>query len=143
MLRAAAILSLLATRRADATYTASPNDAITKPECDVNTTVSLRYSSSSKRLYLESADGTARGGCITLKQIWEELCGKVPLYAVNSTSGNACDFATGTWLLTETLYVKDGITLQVRLRVTPDGGCACAWCANGCCWRGKHFSSLA
>lgn len=120
MLRAAAsILSLLAAaaaaaRRADATYTTSPNHAIAKPGCDVNATVSLRYSSSSKRLYVESPDGVTRGGCVTLKKIWTELGGATPLFAVNASTGNVSDVATGTWLLTETLYVKHGITLQVR-----------------------------
>ena len=109
-----AILSLLAAaRRADAADTASPNRVIAKPACDANTTIALRYSASLERLYLESADGTTRGGCVTLKKVWEELAGRVPLYAVNA-SGDVVDAATGTWLLTESVYVKDGITLQVR-----------------------------
>lgn len=114
-LRTAAIVSLLAARRTDAVDTPSPNKAIAKPKCDSTTPVSIRYSSTSARLYLESADRTTRGGCVTLKQIWKELGSKSPLYAVDSDNGDVSNTATGTWLLTETLYVEDGITLQVSL----------------------------
>ncbi|CAN0567845.1 unnamed protein product, partial [Laminaria digitata] len=69
--------------------------------------------SASSRLYLVSADGTTRGGCVTLEQIWEERGGKAPLYAVDPKTGDISDSATGTWLLTEELFVQDGITLQV------------------------------
>lgn len=127
MLRTAAartvtIASLLflassSTRQARAADTRSPNSAIPKPDCDANTTVSVRYSSSSARLYLESADGTTRGGCVTLRGIWEELGGKAPVYAVDPDSGDVSDSVTGTWLLTESLYVEDGITLKVRKRI--------------------------
>ena len=113
MLRMAAIMSLLAARAANAADTASPNDAIDKPDCDSSITVSIRYSSSSERLYLESDDGSTRGGCMTLTEIWEDLDGSAPLYAVDADSGDVSDTVTGTWLLTETLYVEDGITLQV------------------------------
>ena len=112
ILRVAGI-SLLAARAAIAADTASPNDAIDKPDCDSSITVSIRYSSSSERLYLESDDGSTRGGCMTLTEIWEDLDGSAPLYAVDADSGDVSDTATGTWLLTETLYVEDGITLQV------------------------------
>eukprot|EP00904_Undaria_pinnatifida_P005798 jgi/Undpi1/2348/HiC_scaffold_13.g05731.m1 len=114
MLRVAAALSLLAIKAADAADTASPNDAIDKPDCDSSITVSIRYSSSSERLYLESDDGSTRGGCVTLTEIWEERGGKAPLYAVDPDSGDVSDTATGTWLLTESLYVEDGITLEVH-----------------------------
>lgn len=93
--------------------TASPNEPIPKPECDASITVSIRYSSSSARLYLESADGSTRGGCVTLQQIWEARKGKAPLYAVDSVTGAVSTTATGTWLLEEALYVEDGITLNV------------------------------
>lgn len=124
MLRTAAIVSLLAaTRRADAADTASPNDAIAKPGCDSSTTVSLRYSSSSERVYVESEDGSTRGGCITLTEIWEWLDGDAPLYAVDPDSGDVSDTATGTWLLTEHLWIEDGITLEVKFI-----------CSLGICW---------
>ena len=114
MLRTAGlVMSLLAARLVDAADTASPNDPIPKPECDSNITVSVRYASSSERLYLESADDSTRGGCVTLTQIWESRDGRAPLYAVDSSSGDVSDTATGTWLLTESLYVQDGITLKV------------------------------
>lgn len=51
---------------------------------------------------------------MTLTEIWEDLDGSAPLYAVDPDSGDVSDSVTGTWLLTETLYVEDGITLQVK-----------------------------
>ena len=95
--------------------TASPNEAIPKPACNSSISVSVRYSSSSERLYLESADGSTRGGCVNLTEIWDDRNGKPPLYAVDPDTGNVSDAATGTWLLTEGLHVEDGITLQVLL----------------------------
>lgn len=100
--------------QAQAADTPSPNSPIEKPDCDANTTVSVRYSSSSARLYLESADGATRGGCVTIRAIWEELGGSAPVYAVDPDSGAVSDTVTGTWLLSESLYVEDGITLKVR-----------------------------
>ena len=115
--RVAAIMGLLAGTRAAAKNTASPNSAIPKPTCDPSLSVSLRYSHSSERLYVESANGSTRGGCITLTEIWEQLDGDGPLYAVKSSNGDISSSATGTWLLTEHLWIEDGITLQVRVRV--------------------------
>ena len=108
-----ALMSMLALKLATAADTESPNDPIPKPECDSSTAVSIRYSSVSARLYLESADGSTRGGCVTLQQIWEERGGKEPLYAVDSDTGDVSATVTGTWLLTEELFVEDGITLKV------------------------------
>ena len=109
----ATLLSVLALQVATAADTESPNEPIPKPECDSNTTVAIRYSSTSARLYLESVNGSTRGGCVTLNDIWVERAGKEPLYAVDSETGEISANATGTWLLTEELYVEDGITLQV------------------------------
>ena len=116
LLRTTAVtVSLLsACSRVKAADTPSPNEPIAKPECDPSIAVSLRYSGTSQRLYLESPDGITRGGCITLAEIWEQLEGDPPLYAANHGSGGASRTITGTWLLTESLYVEDGITLQVR-----------------------------
>eukprot|EP00904_Undaria_pinnatifida_P005809 jgi/Undpi1/2358/HiC_scaffold_13.g05741.m1 len=108
------MVSMLALKLSAATDTVSPNEPIPKPECDANATVSIRYSSTSQRLYLESADGTTRGGCVTLNDIWVERGGKAPLYAVDAETGAVSTNATGTWLLTEELYIEDGITLQVH-----------------------------
>ena len=112
MLLTFAVMTLLAARGADAADTASKNKAISKPSCKSSTKVSIRYSSSSKRLYLESADGKTRGGCVTLEDIWKDLDGGAPLYAVKASSGDVSSSVTGTWLLTESLYVEDGITLH-------------------------------
>eukprot|EP00904_Undaria_pinnatifida_P009115 jgi/Undpi1/5333/HiC_scaffold_2.g00614.m1 len=110
----AVLLSMLALKMAAAQDTESPNESIPKPECDASIPVLIRYSSATARLYVVSADGDARGGCVTLAQIWEERKGKAPLYAVDAQSGNITNSATGTWLLTEELFVQDGITLQVH-----------------------------
>ena len=107
------LMSMLALKLATAADTESPNDPIPKPECDSSTAVSIRYSSASARMYLESADGSSRGGCVTLQQIWEERGGKEPLYAVDPDTGDVSATVTGTWLLTEELFVEDGITLKV------------------------------
>lgn len=93
--------------------TASPNEPIPKPECDPDVAVSIRYAGTTGRLYLESSDGETRGGCVTLGQIFEARAGKAPLYAVDPESGGVTETVTGTWLLTEELYVEDGITLKV------------------------------
>ena len=108
-----AALSILALKLVDAVDTESPNEPIPKPECDASIPVSIRYSSASSRLYIASADGTTRGGCVTLNQIWKERGGKAPLYAVDPESGSISDSVTGTWLLREELFVQDGVTLQV------------------------------
>lgn len=102
--------SFLGLELAAAANTASPNKAIAKPKCDSSKSVSVRYSSGSERLYLEAS---SRGACITVKEVWERLRGKAPLYAVDSSSGDVSKTATGTWLLTESLYIEDGVTLQV------------------------------
>lgn len=109
MLRVAPIVGLLAARAVDA---ALPNPVIDKPDCNPNMTVSIRYSTSLARLYLESGNGSTRGGRMTLTEIWEDLGGSAPLYAVDN-GGEVSDTATGVWLLTESLYVQDGVTLQV------------------------------
>ena len=124
--RAGVMASLLlasSKHQAGAMDTPSPNSPIVKPGCEANTTVSVRYSSSSARLYLESADGTTRGGCVTIRGIWEELDGSPPIYAVDPDSGDVSDSVTGTWLLSESLYVEDGITLKVS------GSCVVCMCS--------------
>lgn len=116
----------------NSTDTPSPNEPIPKPECDANQTVSVRYSATTGRLYLEAAVVGQRGGCVTIEQIWTARGGgtktgaKAPLYAVDPVSGAVSENITGTWLLEEDLYVEDGITLKVRgwlvWRVRPAAG---------------------
>lgn len=118
---AAAVFGLLAVTTslvaAQTKDTPSPNNPIPKPVCNVSQDVSIRYSSSTKRLYVEGMldekNQTIRGGCVTLNEIFLAREGKPPLFAVNSTTGAREVNATGTWLLTEELFVEDGITLQV------------------------------
>ena len=89
------------------------NIAIPKPECDMSMDFAVRYASTTKRLYVESIDGT-RGGCATLSQIWEKI-GKLdlgPLYPVDLLN-DPSPVETGVWLLAEDLYIEDGITLDV------------------------------
>ncbi|CAN0390933.1 unnamed protein product, partial [Ectocarpus fasciculatus] len=101
------------------TDTPSPNTPIPKPECNSTQPVSIRYSATTGRLYLEAGVEGERGGCVTVDQIWEARGGgtatgaKAPLYAVDPVSGEYSDVMTGTWLLEEDLYVEDGITLKV------------------------------
>lgn len=119
-LRKATLLGVVALKLASAKDTPSPNKPIPKPECDDNINVSIRYNSASARLYVESADGNTRGGCVTLQQIWEKQGGEVPLYAINPKTGDVSNTATGTWLLTKEMYVEDGITLKVCLNNSCD-----------------------
>lgn len=92
---------------------AADNEVIEEPKCDSSKDVNVRYASSTKRLYLEAGDSGERGGCSTLTDIFIARAGKAPLYAVDPDSGDRVDEPTGTWLLTESLYVEDGITLNV------------------------------
>lgn len=98
------------------TVLASDNEAIEEPACDNSKAVNVRFSATSKRLYLESTDGYEGGGCVTLGQIFEARDEKAPLFAVNPSTGERVENATGTWLLTQSLYVEDGITLNVSPR---------------------------
>lgn len=90
------------------------NTVIPKPACDATKSVSVRYSSTSERLYLESFVDGERGGCVTLGQIFTARSGKEPLYAVDPVSGERVDDPTGTWLITANVMVEDGVTLNVR-----------------------------
>lgn len=89
------------------------NDVIPEPDCDESMSVSVRYSSTSARLYVEADTPGERGGCMTLSHIFSHRDGKEPLYAVDPDTGERTPNATGTWLLTESLYVEDGVTLKV------------------------------
>ena len=132
-------LSVAGANLAAAVDTPSPNLPIPKTPCDSNITVSIRYAETTKRLYLESADNVTRGGCVTLGDIWEYRAGKAPLYAVDPVSGDVSANATGTWLLTEELYVEDGITLQVSSAAK--GGRLCMRSVS--CTYGSTFRSVA
>ena len=91
------------------------NEVIPKPTCDSTTGVSVRYASTTKRVYLESVDG-ARGGCTTPTEIWETLKqtkNGSPLHPFDTVSGEISLEYTGSWILTEDLYVLDGITFNI------------------------------
>lgn len=92
---------------------AADNAVIEEPSCDSSKSVSIRYASTTKRLYVEASTAGARGGCATLTDIFDARDGKGPLYPVNPSTGARVSSPTGTWLLTEELYVEDGITLNV------------------------------
>lgn len=117
-LRKATFLGVVALKLASAKDTPSPNKPIPKPDCDADIAVSIRYNAGSARLYVESADGRTRGGCVTLEQIWRQQVVGAPLYAVDPKTGDVSDTATGTWLLTEEMYVEDGVTLKVCLQAS-------------------------
>ena len=78
--------------------------------------ISVRYSPDLKRVSVEpSSDSRGQGGCASLTQIWETLppVQDSPLYAINAITNAVSDVPTGTWLLTEDLYIEHGITLRV------------------------------
>lgn len=79
------------------------NTPIPKPVCDASKNISVRYSSTSQRIYLESLDGT-RGGCATPTSVYEALGVTSPLYPLETP---------GEWMLDESLYVLDGIVFNV------------------------------
>ena len=81
------------------------NSVIPKPECDTSKKVSVRYSGTSERLYVEKTDGI-RGGCITLTEIYNIIGPNGPLYPISGEDG--------VWNLDETLYIEDGVTLNVH-----------------------------
>lgn len=103
----------------NSTGTPSPNEPIPKPECNSSIPVSVRYSATTGRLYLEALNNGTRGGCVTLDQIWEARGGgakggaKAPLFAIDPVTGAVSENITNYWLLEEDLYVEDGITLKV------------------------------
>lgn len=104
-------------------FVVAENDPIPQPECDANKTVSIRYASTTARLYLEAAVSGDRGGCVTLTDIFEARAGQGPLYPVDPADGTRVEAATGTWLLTEDLYIEDGITLNVsRQHISGNAG---------------------
>lgn len=83
---------------------AQANTPIPKPVCDTSKEVSVRYSSTSQRIYIESLDGS-RGGCTSLSSVYQALGDTSPLYPLEKP---------GEWLLEESLYILDGITLNIH-----------------------------
>ena len=80
------------------------NTPIPKPTCDFAKEVSVRFASSSNRIYVESLDGS-RGGCMTLRGIYDRLSPeKSPVYPLDTP---------GEWYLESELFSLDGITLQI------------------------------
>ena len=67
--------------------------------CDPSINVSVRYSSSSNRIY---AEAEKRGGCITLSELSENIKNS-PLYSIGDNM----------WNLDSDLYIEDGVTLNV------------------------------
>lgn len=90
------------------------NGIIARQPCDSSTAISVRYAGSSRRVYVENADGR-RGGCATMTDIYNAIKHRtdalIPIYPSNSSEA---PYITGTWLLSEDLYVVDGVTLNVR-----------------------------
>lgn len=91
---------------------AGANTPIPKPSCDATKTVSVRYSSTSQRIHLESVDGSC-GGCATPTSVYEALGAASPLYPLETL---------GEWMLDESLYVLDGIVVNVY---GTEKGCDC------------------
>lgn len=82
---------------------AQANTPVPKPICDSSKDVSVRYSSTSQRIYLESVDGS-RGGCASPTSVYQALGEASPLYPLETP---------GEWMLDESLYILDGIVLNV------------------------------
>jgi len=80
------------------------NTPIPKPSCDFSKEVSVRFASSSNRIYIESVDGS-RGGCSSLTHIYETLGHEQSSVYPLETSGE--------WFLESELYILDGITLEI------------------------------
>lgn len=79
------------------------NTPIPKPICDASKEISVRYSSTSQRIYIESLDGS-RGGCASPSTVYQALGDASPLYPLETP---------GEWFLGESLFVSDGITLTL------------------------------
>lgn len=79
------------------------NTLIPKPVCDSSKTVSVRHSSTSERIYIESADGS-RGGCFSPTEVYESLGPDSPLHPLETP---------GEWMLDEDLHILDGVVLNV------------------------------
>ncbi|CAM9178527.1 unnamed protein product [Discosporangium mesarthrocarpum] len=100
------------------------------PECDGKNLPEMRYSSSTKRLYLENGEGK----CATLTDIYragQDKKTEWPLYVLDSKGKikEKGSKPTGKWLLVEELYVEDGATLALdgdedcnELRILSDKG---------------------
>ena len=88
----------------------SPNEVLPVPACNFALPISVRYASSTGRGYVESESG---GGCFTLTQVWEELSDKPFLFPIDPVTNEQSDVPTGTWLLSEDLYVLDDVTLNI------------------------------
>lgn len=109
--RSVAVLGVIAV----ATCILAENEPIPEPDCDDTKTVRVRYSTNSSRLYLEAGVEGERGGCATLSQIYQIRAGKAPLYPMDPDSGGRALNPTRVWLLTDSLFVEDGITLNVSV----------------------------
>lgn len=79
------------------------NTPIPKPVCNASKEISVRYSSTSQRIYLESVDGS-RGGCASPAIVYEALGDASPLHPLETP---------GEWMLTESLHILDGITFNL------------------------------
>ena len=80
------------------------NTPVPKPVCDSSRDTSVRYSSTSQRIYVESADGS-RGGCASPTTVYQALGTTSPLYPLETP---------GEWMLGESLYILDGITFNLH-----------------------------
>lgn len=71
--------------------------------CDASKDIAVRYSSTSQRIYLDSVDGS-RGGCASPTYIHQALGATSPLYPLETP---------GEWMLTESLFILEGITINL------------------------------
>lgn len=87
--------------------------AIPMPRCDRNAEITVRYARTSRRVYVENANGQ-RGGCAWITDVYNAIKhttdALLPVYPSNSSES---PYRTGIWLLSQHLYVLDGVTLNV------------------------------
>lgn len=80
-----------------------------KPYCDPNIP---SYFDKKDNTIKSFNKGGPRGGCFTLTDIWKELDQNI-LFAIDPSTEIISKVPTGTWMLTEDLFIQDGITLNV------------------------------
>ena len=77
--------------------------------CTSKHPITVRRSLSPKGVHCES---TGKGGCFTLSELWKEP-NQDFLFAIDPVTNTVSKIPTGTWFLTQDLYITDGITLNM------------------------------
>ena len=78
--------------------------------CNDSIPVSVSVSPDDQRIHVNS---NHIGGCITLTDVWKGLDKSEHLTPIDPVTKNTSSIYTGTWYLTEDLYIEDGVTLNL------------------------------